>query len=59
MKIESNQKSNISKTDGKESKPKKAQPQYKQIKLLGQGSFGKAFLVENTSDKVNYFYLIF
>jgi len=30
------------------------QPMYKQIKLLGQGSFGKAYLVENTIDKVKY-----
>ena len=54
MNLESNQKSNISKTEQKENKPKKSQPQYKQIKLLGQGSFGKAFLVENTTDKVSY-----
>lgn len=37
----------------KDDKPKKVQPQYKQIKLLGQGSFGKAFLVENTTDHVS------
>ena len=33
---------------------KKPQPYYKQIKLLGQGSFGKAFLVENTTENVSY-----
>lgn len=27
---------------------------YKKLKLLGQGSFGKAFLVECQSDKVSY-----
>ena len=26
---------------------------YNQIKILGRGSFGKAFLVECNSDKVN------
>jgi hypothetical protein len=31
-----------------------AKPQtYNQIKILGRGSFGKAFLVECNSDKVN------
>ena len=30
------------------------QPFYKQIKLLGQGSFGKAYLVENTTEKKLY-----
>ena len=34
-------------------KTKKTSPLYKQLKLLGQGSFGKAFLVENTTDKVS------
>lgn len=38
-------------------KIKKTSPLYKQLKLLGQGSFGKAFLVENTSDKVSFFLL--
>ena len=28
---------------------------YNKIKLLGEGSFGKAFLVERASDKVNIF----
>ena len=28
---------------------------YNKIKLLGEGSFGKAFLVERASDKVNNF----
>lgn len=31
---------------------KKVQPFYKQVKLLGQGSFGKAYLVENTTEGV-------
>lgn len=35
-------------------KTKKSSPLYKQLKLLGQGSFGKAFLVENTTDKVSF-----
>jgi len=30
---------------------KKPPPMYKQIKLIGQGSFGKAYLAENTTDK--------
>ncbi len=33
---------------------KKQQPHYKQVKLLGQGSFGKAFLVVNTVDNKLY-----
>jgi len=28
---------------------------YEQVRLLGEGSFGKAFLVESIEDKVNYF----
>jgi len=31
---------------------KKAQETYKKLKLLGEGSFGKAYLVECASDKV-------
>lgn len=38
--------------NSKASSNKSKGPVYKQIKLLGQGSFGKAFLVENTTDKV-------
>lgn len=34
----------------------KQQPFYKQRKLLGQGSFGKAYLVENTSDGVSFIF---
>lgn len=37
-----------------ESKEKKPTPLYKQIKLLGQGSFGKAYLVKNTLNNKNY-----
>lgn len=36
---------------------KKQKASYKQIKLLGQGSFGKAYLVENTLDKVSPCYI--
>ena len=28
---------------------------YNKIKLLGEGSFGKAFLVERASDKVQFY----
>jgi len=38
----------------KETKEKKQTPLYKQIKILGQGSFGKAYLVKNTVDNKNY-----
>ena len=31
---------------------------YKKIKLLGEGSFGKAFLVERNSDAVSIIFLI-
>lgn len=31
---------------------------YKQIKVLGQGSYGKAILVECSLDKVRFFYII-
>ncbi len=44
---------NTNNTDN--NKSKKTSPLYKQLKLLGQGSFGKAFLVENTTDKVSSF----
>ncbi len=27
---------------------------YEQVRLLGEGSFGKAFLVESIEDKVSY-----
>lgn len=37
----------------------KPQPFYKQLKLLGEGSFGKAFLVENTVEKVKFNNFIF
>lgn len=38
---------------------KKQKASYKQIKLLGQGSFGKAYLVENTLDKVHFINLVY
>ena len=44
-----------SKSENKQDKDKKPQPLYKQIKLLGQGSYGKAYLVENTKLKVRIF----
>ena len=30
---------------------------YEQVRLLGEGSFGKAFLVESIEDKVNFKYI--
>ena len=44
------------KSDNKIEKEKKPQPLYKQIKLLGQGSYGKAYLVENTKLNVSQNY---
>lgn len=49
--IQTSNTNNTNNTD--KSKQKKVQPLYKQLKLLGQGSFGKAFLVENTNNKVS------
>jgi len=31
---------------------------YRQIRLLGEGSFGKAYLVECLEDKVNDYFII-
>lgn len=42
----------MSETTKSPKKPTQAYESYKKIKVLGEGSFGKAFLVECGSDKV-------
>ena len=42
----------ITRESNSSSKKQAKDQTYKQVKLLGQGSFGKAYLVECSSDKV-------
>ena len=51
LKDDENKSVTTNNTNNTANSKKKSQPLYKQIKLLGQGSFGKAFLVENNTDK--------
>jgi hypothetical protein len=51
--INSKDKETNSSNSSKETKPQT----YRVIKMIGEGSFGKAYLVECNSDKVIYFNL--